>query len=166
MLATNLCFLFATFISRAFKEWKKYYQTMLFVSFCNLMYNLLCHDHLTWVYHPDFLLTHITTDLINTFVLLPSSTLMYLYFFPSKKIIQIMYYLGWIALFSVIEGWWHLYGRITYDFGWNFVWSIGFYFVMFYVIRIHHTNLVRALLISLISVVFLIIVFKIPISVE
>lgn len=164
ILATNLAFFIAAVVSRALKEWKTYYETVIYVSFCNLLYNLLCRDHLTWSYHPDFLLNHTTTDLLNSFVLLPTTTILYLHFYPTKQAKQIVYYLGWIAGYSAVEYLWFAFGRITYDHGWNFLWSIGFYFAMFYALRAHHTNLKRALLFSLVSVVFLLITFKVPID--
>ncbi|TDF99338.1 hypothetical protein E1757_05625 [Paenibacillus piri] len=76
---------------------------------------------------------------------------------------QIYYYLGWIAGFSALEYLWFLSGYITYHYGWNIFWSIGFYFAMFYVIKTHHRNVKKALLVSLVSVVFLMIVFKVKI---
>jgi hypothetical protein len=162
ILTTNLIFLLGVIATQAYKQWKIYYKTMLFVSFCNFLYNFLCRDHLTWAYHPDLLLNHKTTDLINSFVLLPSITLLYLHFFPAKKNRQIIYYLSWIAGFSALEYLWFLFERISYQHGWNFFWSVGFYFAMFYTIRAHHTNLKIALLFSLAVIIFLLITFKIP----
>ncbi|CAG7629361.1 CBO0543 family protein [Paenibacillus allorhizosphaerae] len=163
ILATNVLFVLAALVSGAIKKWKTYYETILFISFCDLLYNLLCKNHLTWAFYPDFLLNHKTTELVNLFVLLPATTMLYLHFFPNHKTKQFVYYLGWIAGYSVIEFVWFRFGRITYHHGWNFYWSIGFYFAMFYVLRTHHTNLKRALLFSLVAVVLLIITFKIPI---
>jgi hypothetical protein len=163
ILVTNVVFLLATIVSGAFKKWKTYYETIIFVSFCNLLYNFLCKDRLTWSYQPDILLNHKTADLVTTLVLLPATITLYLHFFPTNKLKKIFYYLGWIAGFSALEYIWYLFGYITYNYGWNLLWSIGFYFVMFYTIILHHTNLKIALLLSLFSVVFLVITFKIPI---
>lgn len=161
ILATNVSFLLVAIISGAFKKWKNYYETMIYVSFCNLLYNVLCHDQQTWKYQPDFLLNHKTADLINTFVLLPSSTILYLHFFPMHKFKKVFYYLGWIAGFSSLEYLWFKFGRISYDEGWNFLWSIGFYFAMFFAIKVHNSNPQKALLFSLVSIAFLLINFKI-----
>ncbi|MFC5447311.1 CBO0543 family protein [Paenibacillus aestuarii] len=164
ILTTNLAFLAAQLMSRAMKSWKAYYDTVLFVTCMNLLYNLLCKNYLVWQYHPDLLLNHKTTDLLNSFVLLPAATMLYLHFFPSTKWNKFVYYLGWIALFAVIELIWVTYGRITYQYGWTFVWSIVFYFCMFYVIAIHSAHRIWALLISLLFICLLLIKFKVPLG--
>lgn len=162
IIITNLIFVIAVIVSRAYKQWQQYYDVMLFVSFCNLLYNFLCKEHLNWAYNPDFLLTHKTADIFNTFVLLPSTTLLYLCRFPADKRKKVIYYLIWVTGYSAIEYMWHFFGRITYHHGWNFIWSIGFYFLMFLTIRLLHTKRAIGLLLSLASVVFLCIYFKVP----
>jgi hypothetical protein len=164
ILITNLLFVIAVIVSRAFKQWNKYYDVMLFVSFCNLLYNFLCHDYLTWLFHPDLLLTHKTADFMNTLLLLPSTTLLYLHFFPAAKRNQVIYYFSWVIGFSALEFLWYSYGRITYHHGWHFVWSIAFYFFMFLTIRLLHSHRVIGLLVSAGTVAFLIIYFQIPLG--
>lgn len=166
ILLTNLLFVAAVFVSGAYKQWNKYYEVMLFVSFCNLLYNFLCHDYMTWSFHPDFLLNHKTADIFNTFIFLPSSVLLYLQFFPASKRTKWIYYLLWVIGYSLLEYIWYMYGRITYDHRWNFYWSIAFYFTMFCTIRLLHTRRKAGLLIALASVVFLVIYFRIPLGGE
>lgn len=164
ILATNLVFLAVLLLTRAIKSWKTYYDTVLFVTCMNLLYNLLCKNYLVWEYHPDLLLNHKTTDLVNSFVMMPAATILYLHFFPSSKRYKFVYYCGWIVLFSVIELIWRIYGRITYHHGWTFVWSVVFYFCMFYVIAIHSAHRVWALLISFLFICFLVLKFRVPIG--
>lgn len=162
ILLTNILFVIAVIVSRAYKQWNKYYDVLLFVSCCNLLYNFLCHDYLTWSFHPDLLLNHKTADLINTFLLLPSTTLLYLTFFPATRRNQVIYYFGWVIGYSALEYLWYAYGRITYDHGWQFIWSVAFYFLMFLTIRLLHSHRAAGLLISAVSVACLIIIFHIP----
>lgn len=162
ILIKNLLFVIAVLISRAYKQWNKFYDVMLFVSFCNLLYNFLCHGYLTWSFHPDRLLDHKSTDLMNTFILLPSTTLLYLTFFPAAKRNQVYYYLMWIIGYSALEYLWYSYGRITYHHGWNIIWSIAFYFFMFLTIRLLHSNRAAGLLLSAVTVACLVIYFHIP----
>ncbi|OXM85597.1 CBO0543 family protein [Paenibacillus rigui] len=162
ILFTNFAFLAAVLLTGAGRQWKTYYVTYTFVSLCNLLYNLLCQNHLTWSFHPELLINHKIADLLNTFVLLPSITILYLYYYPSRKLTKFFYYFGWVIGLTLLESIWFMYGRITYDRGWSILWSFGFYLVMFYVIKLHQTNLKKALLLSLGSVIFLILVFKIP----
>ncbi|MCY9661359.1 hypothetical protein P5G65_29760 [Paenibacillus chondroitinus] len=163
ILITNLLFVIAAIVSRAYKQWNKYYDVMLFVSFCNLLYNFLCHDYIIWSFYPDLLLNHKTADLVNTFLLLPSTTLLYLTFFPAAKRNQVIYYFLWVTGYSALEYLWYAYGRITYHHGWHFVWSIAFYFFMFLAIRLLHSHRAAGLLLSVATITFLIIYFHIPI---
>ncbi|RTE11461.1 CBO0543 family protein [Paenibacillus whitsoniae] len=163
ILFSNIIFLFTAMVTGSLKAWRRYYQTALYLSYCNLLYNLLCNEYLLWEYHPDWLLNHIVTDLINSIVLLPAAAMLYLHHFPEKGNIKtVLYYLAWIAGFSVLEFFWHLNGVITYDHGWKFPYSIIFYFAMFFAIRLHHRSAGKALLFSLAAVTFLLIVFKVP----
>ncbi|MDD9266929.1 CBO0543 family protein [Paenibacillus sp. GCM10023248] len=164
ILITNLLFLAAALATGARKEWQKYYDVMLFVSLCNLLYNFLCYDYMIWAFHPDFLLSHKTADLLNTFILLPSAVLLYLHFYPAAALSKRIYYFIWVAGFSTIEFIWHAFGRIAYEHGWNIYWSIAFYFTMFGTIRLLHTRRKAGLLVSLISVVFLVIYYRVPLT--
>jgi len=102
ILTTNILFLLATLFSGAYKKWESCYQTILFLSFCNLLYNLLCQDRLLWEYHPYYLLNHTITDLVNTFVLLPCTVTLYTHFFPANNLSKAIYYLGWVIGYSFI----------------------------------------------------------------
>ncbi|UKS25428.1 hypothetical protein LOZ80_28100 [Paenibacillus sp. HWE-109] len=164
ILLTNAAFMLTVIITKAYKKWHVYYATMLFVAFCNLIYNFLCHDYLIWTFRPDLLINHRMTDLVNTFVLLPATTLLYLHFYPEQTAKKYIYFVSWISGFSIIEYIWYVSGRITYQHGWTIVWSIGFYFAMFLTIRLHHTKRITALVFSFACALFLILFFKVPVS--
>jgi hypothetical protein len=162
LLFANFGFLAAAVITGAIRRWKQFYPTVLYVSFCNLLYIVLAENHLTWAFHSAFL-TPKASDLLNTFLLLPSTTMLYLYFFPETRHRKVIYYLLWTAGFSALEFIWQLLELIRYDHGWNLLWSVGFYFVMFFAIRLHQTSLSKALPFSLAVIILLILWFRIPI---
>ncbi|TVX99426.1 CBO0543 family protein [Paenibacillus cremeus] len=163
VLFSNVVFLLAAIISGAIKKWRDYYKTIVYLSFCNLLYNFLCRDYLTWSYHPDFLLSHQTADLVNTLILLPSSAILYLNFFPVIGIgKKVLYYFAWIIGFSTLEYIWYRRGVITYEHGWNILWSIVFYCAMFFSLWLHHRSTGKALIFSLVSVILLLLIFKVP----
>jgi hypothetical protein len=162
LLFANFGFLAAAVITGAIRRWKQYYPTVLYVSFCNLLYVVLAENRPTWAFYSP-LLTPKASDLLNTFLLLPSTTMLYLYFFPESKSRRVIYYLLWIAGFSALEYIWQLLKLIRYDHGWNLLWSVAFYFAMFFAIRLHQTSLGKALLFSLGVTVFLVFWFRIPI---
>ncbi|OPH54680.1 hypothetical protein BC351_31180 [Paenibacillus ferrarius] len=164
ILFCNIALLLTSILTGSLKRWQLYYKTVLYLSFCNLLYNVLCSHSLTWSFRSDSLLNHKTTDLLNTFILLPCTAILYLHFFPtSKKRNKFYYYLAWVAGFSAIEYFWYILDLIIYNHGWSFPCSIAFYFAMFYALELHHRNVSKALLFSFFAILFLVIAFKIPI---
>jgi hypothetical protein len=161
-LFANFGFLAAAVITGAIRRWKQFYPTVLYVSFCNLLYIVLAENHPTWAFH-SALLTPKASELLNTFLLLPSTTMLYLFFFPQTRRSKVIYYLLWTAGFSALEFIWQLLKLIRYDHGWNLFWLVGFYFVMFFAIRLHQTSLSKALPFSLAVIILLILWFRIPI---
>ncbi|WP_309122820.1 CBO0543 family protein [Paenibacillus sp.] len=164
ILLSNAALLTAALVTGAGKRWRQYYDTILFVSLSNLLYNFLCHNRLTWTFQPESLLSHKVADLINTFVLLPCTAILYLHHFPSAATTakKSAYYAVWVGAFSAMEWVWQWKGVIVYDHEWTYYWSVGFYVVMFAILRLHHTRPERALLYSAIVVLFLIGRFQVP----
>ncbi|MFC4104037.1 CBO0543 family protein [Paenibacillus xanthanilyticus] len=162
ILVTNVLFALAVLFTGAWRRWRKYYDTILLVSFWNVFYNFICHDYLTWKFQPDFLLAHKPADMTNTFVLLPSVTLLYLGFFPSRRKPMLVYYIAWVAGFSALEGSWMLSGYISYEHGWSLWWSVAFYFVMFAIIPLHARRKGWALAACAVFVLFLLLYFDVP----
>jgi len=166
ILLSNALLLIVTVLTGAVKRWREYYNTVLLVSLCNLLYNFLCRERMTWIFHPEMMLSHKAADLLNTFVLLPATTILYLYYFPgsASKGKKWLYYILWVAGFSALEWVWLRSGTIAYDNEWTYFWSIGFCVVMFYILRLHHTHPGRALLLSAAVVTFLTLRFHIPLG--
>lgn len=162
ILLTNFVFFMAAIMTGAIRKWRGYYETLLYLGLCNLLYNILCENQWTWLYHPEPLISHKATDLLNTFILLPAIALLYLHFFPEHNRRIIPYYLGWITGLSLLEWLWELTGFISYHQGWNMMWSVGFYFVMFFALRLHHKKPGTALGISVFAISFLLLYFRIP----
>lgn len=163
ILFSNIAFLAVSIGTGAIKEWRRYYPTLLYVALCNLLYNVLCLNNLVWSFHPQLLLTHKSADLVNTFVLLPMMTILYLHFFPENGKRARYYYTGWVLGFSALESVWYWSGAISYHGGWGLLWSLGFNFAMFFALRLHYKNVGWALWFSLFSTLFLIVVFHVSI---
>ncbi|TLS50683.1 hypothetical protein FE782_18435 [Paenibacillus antri] len=166
IILSNAALLTAALVTGAAKRWRQYYNTILFVSLSNLLYNFLCHDRLTWMFQPESLLSHKVADLMNTFILLPCTAILYLHHFPSEGTIarKSAYYALWVAGFSALEWIWQWRGIIVYDHAWTYYWSVGFYVVMFAMLRLHHTHTERALLYSALVVMFLVARFEVPLA--
>ena len=146
------------------RNWGKYYPTILFVWVCNLLYNFLCYDYYLWKWSPDWLSNHIQTDLIYIFITVPAIALLYLSRYPEqcpfKK--KFMYFSSWVLVFVLIEVVWLWFDKLIYYHGWTLGWSFVFYIIMFLIIRIHYTKPLIAIPLTLLAVIFFIWVFKIP----
>lgn len=136
------------------KNWQRYYPTVLFVMVVNLAASFITYHHILWNYNPDiFVQTQTTIELINAFVLLPAVVFIYLSLFPfdSSKVYQAGYIAFWILLFSCIELFAHyIVGSLSYKNDWSWLDSFVFDIAMFSITRLHYSRPVWAWGISLI----------------
>ncbi|SMD09413.1 CBO0543 family protein [Sporomusa malonica] len=155
-------FLFAVWKWGDWKNWKKYYPTVLFVMVVNLGASYITYHHGLWNYHQDQLVkTQSTVELINSFVMLPSSTFVFLSNFPvNRKLYQYGYILLWVLIFSSLEYIDKTIGGIYYSNGWLWQISTIFDIAMFSIIRLHHLSPLRAWLITLFLTGVILIVFN------
>lgn len=85
---------------------------------------------------------------------------MYLSKFPKTRLKSILYVIGWVVLFAVIE-WIGLkyFHSFKHYHGWNMGCSILFDIVMFPMLRLHFVNYKLALMLSIPCSVFMLIWF-------
>jgi len=166
ILLSNAVLLTTAFVTGSARRWRDYYHTVLLVSLSNLLYNFLCRERMTWVFEPGAWMSHKTIDLLNTFVLLPATTILYLNYYPSEgsKGRKLTYFFLWVAGYSAMELVWFRTGSIWYDNDWTYFWSVGFYWVMFFIMRLHHTHPGRALFCSVVVIAFLVARFDVPLG--
>ncbi|WP_442599707.1 CBO0543 family protein [Neobacillus sp. D3-1R] len=154
------------------RNWKKYYPTILFFIIGDFIYLYLLSDHYPmWKYNPQGFdenagITNSHVSLSIMAVKYPATILVYLSKFPEgNHIKQIFYILCWVGFYGInefIDTKLHL---INYYNGWNFGWSLLFNAVAFIILRIHY---LRPLLAWCLSVVFILVlwnVFDVPSSV-
>ncbi|WLD91623.1 CBO0543 family protein [Alkalihalobacillus sp. AL-G] len=150
------------------KRWRDYYPTILFLITGDLLYNFLFFNHSMWAYQEtifleDILTKHTIISLMIMFIVYPSTVLIYLGKFPHEQGKQILWIMFWILIYVVVEfinsRFLHL---INHQNGWNNWWSLAFNVVMFVMLRVHHKNPLIAWGLSLLWILFLWNMFKIP----
>ncbi|MBT2642902.1 hypothetical protein J7I80_11750 [Bacillus sp. ISL-41] len=143
------------------KRWKEYYSTIQFYIICNLLYNFLFYQHTLWRYKAVTVdwLNHTLIEISFTFFIVPVVLMMYLEYFPKKKLRGFLYVLIWVAYFSAIEYLFEAKGLFVYENGWNAWWSVLFNIITFTLIRIHYKNTLAALLVSAPIIVILLLFF-------
>jgi hypothetical protein len=86
------------------------------------------------------------------------------YPFKSRWLMQTAYITLWAVLWSLVEGVFVILKITTYHNGWNFGWTVLFWFIMFPTIRLHHTRPLLAWLVYVLFAMFVIPYVHIPIT--
>lgn len=157
-----LAFLVAALKLGDWKNWQKYYPTILFVMAINLGASLLSYHHVLWDYNPDtFVKTATTVELINSFIMLPATTFVYLSKFPTQyKLTQYSYMLLWVTIYGVLEFIDHYIMKgLSYKHGWSWSTSVIFDVAMFAILRLHYLKPIWAWGASLVVAIVIIIMF-------
>lgn len=145
------------------RNWNKYYPTILFYISGDLFYHLLAHDKLLWNTESPFLKSTIA-DILNNFVVFPTTILLFLPNFPQSKYTnQVLYILMWVLIYSLWEFIGHYLGYFSYDNGWGFGWSVLFNVIMFPLLLLHHKRPLYAILGAIIVAFAILQYFDIPV---
>jgi hypothetical protein len=168
----NILFVGAAIKWGDWKNWRLYYPTWLFFIGGDLFKNALLRNHRLWSYQETttwgskILIGHMAIDILIMLLAYPSTLLIYLGRFPTGRLKQIGWILLWVVIYSLIEfinlKYLHL---IEHHRGWNMFWSILFNIVMFTTLKIHVTKPLLAWSISILFLIFLMQIMKVPISV-
>ncbi|WP_446715567.1 CBO0543 family protein [Bacillus sp. OTU530] len=149
------------------KNWRKYYPTIVFYISVDFSISVLTYEYPLWLFHKSLLIpNHTITDFFMTFTAFPSVILLYLSRYPytSRWSWQVSYVTLWVIFFTTVESVFKFAKLISYHNSWNFWWSVTVWAFMFVVLRLHHTKPLCAWLIYFICIVFLITYFDFPIS--
>lgn len=164
-----MVWLFALFKWGDWRNWKRYYPTILFFTLGDFIYLYLLSDHYPmWRYTPQGIDENI--GLTNTYISLsiilikyPATTLIYLSKFPSgRKLYQLLYVILWVLIYVLNEFIDLKLNLMKHYNGWNLYWSMLFDVVLFTTLRIHFTRPIIAWLISLLFILLLWNVFDVP----
>lgn len=164
-------FLFAGWKWGDWRNWRKYYPTILFFIIGDLLYNFLLYNHPMWQFNPTFdraiLPNHTLISLSVTFITFPVKVLIYLGHYPENKskIKQLIYIFAWIVSFTVFEYTAiKIWRGLSHYNGWNMLWTFFFYVVTFVLFRLHQYRPLLTWLFAFGIITFLLIYFKVPIE--
>lgn len=147
------------------RNWEKYYPTILFMIIGNFLYNLLTYNHPMWLYEEALLPNHTIIEMVHSFVVFPVTVLVFLPHFPENNLLKkIVYILRWEAIFITVEWILSRLELFSYHNGWSIGWSVLFNVVMFTLLRIHFKRPLLAWIISVFIVLFFMILFNVPIE--
>jgi hypothetical protein len=145
------------------RNWKSYYPTLLFYGMGDLIYNVVFYNKRLWMFESDLLVFSIN-NLFIYFVIFVPSILLYLSKIPKGFIHQIGYIVLWVGIYLVIELFTTSIGMQKNYNGWNIWWSLLHNVIVFPLIILHHKKCyVFSWIGALTFLVFIMIVFKVPI---
>jgi hypothetical protein len=157
----NLGFLLAAWKWGDWRNWQKYYPTILYFIMGDLLNNFVNFKRHFWFYHGNILPNHTIVSLLIMFVTYPATVLIYLGEFPKDSILKKVLWWGlWVFAYAGIEFINERYlNLISYDNGWNFGWSVLFNMFIFILLRVHQVKPVLAWAISIVYGLFLVTMF-------
>lgn len=145
------------------KNWKRYYPTMLFYAIGALVYSLLTYNYPLWEYESPLLKTTFS-DLLITLVFFPATIVLYLPHIPKGLLKQALWVLFWVLVYSITEKVSYWFGFFSYHNGWSIWWSVLFNFCMFPLLWLHYRKPVWAMSIAIATGSLLVFYFRIPFS--
>ncbi|PWW28888.1 hypothetical protein DFO73_105125 [Cytobacillus oceanisediminis] len=138
------------------KNWEKYYPTMLYISLSSFVYEFISHSHFHLWELEKSLFNLMGVHFIHNLIINPLICFVFLSRFPNQFRHQIVYYVKWIGLLLAAEWIASQFSILTYHNGWNLWWSFLFMVIMFPMIRLHYVHKLWALLLSvIISAIYL-----------
>jgi hypothetical protein len=153
-------------ISSAFKwgdwrNWKRYYPTMLFFGMGDLIYNFIFFNKPLWRFQTDFLSLSLN-ELFVIFTIFFSTTLIFLSKYPENIFRRVIYIALWVALYMVIEVFTTSIKMHKNYNGWNIWWSLFHNSIQFPLLALHHKNPILAWIIAFIFLVAIMSIFDVP----
>lgn len=154
--------IFAVFYWGDWKNWQRYYPTILYMITGNLLYNFLKGEHHLWKFEANLFLNHMTIDLLYTFVVFPCSVILFLTHCPDRHREQFLHFLKWIFIYAAIEWSGYRLGYISYYHGWNFLWSLFLVCIIFPMLKLHHIKTSWSWPISIVFTLLFLLIFDLP----
>ncbi|PKG23988.1 CBO0543 family protein [Niallia nealsonii] len=131
------------------RNWQKYYPTILYFIFCDVMYYYLTASKPLWMLRPTWPLQHSLISLIGEFIVFASTVLIFLGRYPFRPFISISWTFIWVIIYTINE--WVLLktGTFTHHNSWTLVDSFFFNILMFVFLRLHEKKPLMTLLLSI-----------------
>jgi hypothetical protein len=144
------------------KSWREYQASMFFIATGGLLYEYIVKENTLWKFHPDFLYGHEMVVIVYALITMPISVFLFLSHFPDQWLKRVVYILSWSLIYIGVEWVLFIFDRISYQNNWGMLYSFLFDLVMFSVIALHQVKPVRAYIVSIFIIIFLITYFDVP----
>ena len=120
----------------AWRRWRDFYGTILYVIIGDLAYQFVFCNYRLWTY--TGILGHTYTALIISFLIFPPAIILYLTHFPSGFLKQSLYVIIWAVVNTFIEIIACLLNGLRYENNWSIFWSLLLFLIAFILIWAHY----------------------------
>ncbi|WP_281368214.1 CBO0543 family protein [Neobacillus endophyticus] len=160
----NALYTIAGLIWGNWRNWKRYYPTILFFVIGDFLYNFLLYKKSMWVFHDLIIPNHTTITILSMVFSYTATVLIYLGKFPKGWAKRFLWFLLWVGIYLTVEFVDYKLGFITYHNGWSFRWSVFFTAIIFFILPIHYKNPLLAWLLSIVIIIVLLNIFGIKVN--
>jgi hypothetical protein len=155
--------IFASLRWANWKDWQRYYPTMIYMVACCLIYKFfaLTQFHLWKFSSQDFFFkSHNAIFLWHLLIINPLCTFIYLSNFPENRFFKkSLYIVMWVGILILMELVLLKFNHINYFHGWTLSWTMLFDFIMFITLWIHYHKPFWAIILSIFTTLFFLSVF-------
>jgi hypothetical protein len=146
------------------RNFSKYYGTILYFIFFDLLYYFITYNHRLWSLFPTPPLRYELVCLAGEFIVFACTILIFIGRYPAQSLFSVKWTALWVLIYTSNE--WILLktGTMVYTNGWTLFHSFLFCIVMFIFLRLHDKKPILTMLISIPVPILLIIIFSIPIK--
>lgn len=128
------------------RNWKKYYPTILFFWCGDILYYSLFHHYPLWLYYSPGV-PYLFVEMFYKLMVSSSAVILFFTYYPGRPGKQILYLFFWVALYTVMELGIHTMGYFPYFNGWSTWWSAFVNIIMFSTFKLHYHHPIPAWLV-------------------
>ncbi|QSO50491.1 hypothetical protein JZ785_16330 [Alicyclobacillus curvatus] len=158
----SLLFLTVFFVTRSHRYLERYYDTVLYISLISVVYGLICIDFAMWHFPVWWIFTDHASLLFQAVVLFPSTTVVFLRYFPRSRGLIAPYFLLFVIAYVVMEWMMLKLGQIRYAHGWSLGWSTLVVVLMFLMMWLHEKSKKLTWVFTFIVITWLVTWFDVP----
>jgi hypothetical protein len=145
------------------KNWSKYYPTMLFMGMGDLIYHVVFFNNKLWYFNPGNI-NPIFSELFVIFTIFSCTVLIFLSHFPKTLMKQLKYITLWVFIYVLVEIILTQAGMQFNKNGWSIWWSLLHNYYQFPLLAIHHKRPYLAWLLAISILIVIMMIFGIPLS--
>jgi hypothetical protein len=163
-IALFIASIFSAYRWGDWRNWEKYYSTILYFGFLDLIQNCVYHGMPLWTHvcTIGFKLPHTIINLIWILIIYTSTILIFVYHFPKVFKNQVFYISLWVLGYTMVEWILYLNKAIEYHNDWTILASLLFNCGMFIILWVHYTKPVVAWLLTILMFLVFVSIYQVP----